>query len=132
MPAVSPANQSSNERPLVLVVEDEPDLRDSVRWLLEDEGLRVETASDGQQALDRAARTKPALVVLDLGLPILSGEEVAEGLRRIFADPPPIVVMSAAGTVGERTRRIGAIAWVPKPFDLDDLLEAVLAAVSRS
>jgi DNA-binding response OmpR family regulator len=119
-------------RPVVLVVEDDPDLREAVRWLLEDEGWLVETAADGRQALDRAAEVQPALVVLDLGLPIFSGEEVADRLREMFDKPPPIIVMSAAGMIVEKTRRIQPVAWVPKPFDLDELAQAVRVQLDRA
>ena len=114
---------------LVLVVEDEPELREVVSWLLRDEGFAVETASDGRQALERVAAQRPALVVLDMGLPILNGEQVAAGLREQYADPPPIILMTAAGTAAERARRIGAAAYVGKPFDLDDLVRAVHRAL---
>ena len=80
---------------LVLVVDDDPEIREIVQWLLEDEGWTVDTASDGRDALERATRTRPALIVLDMGLPILSGEEVALRLQQVYADPPPIVVVSA-------------------------------------
>lgn len=96
-----------------------------VRFVLEDEGYTVTTASDGQEALDRASEARPRLIVLDMGLPILSGEEVVAGLRDLFGEPPPILVMSAAGTIAERARRIGAAGYLAKPFDLDELAAAV-------
>src|ERR1700750_3293137 len=75
---------------IVLVVDDDPEIRDVVRWLLEDEGWTVETASNGRDALERATRARPALIVLDMGLPILSGEEVAMRLRMYLQEPPPL------------------------------------------
>ena len=69
----------------MLVVDDDPEIRDVVRWLLEDEGWTVETASDGRDALERATRARPALIVLDMGLPIMSGEEVAMRLHDVYA-----------------------------------------------
>jgi DNA-binding response OmpR family regulator len=113
------------EAPLILVVEDEPELRAVVTFILEEEGFQVAQAADGQQAVERAGETRPALVVLDMGLPILSGEEVAAELARIYPEPPPILVMSAAGAIAERARRIGAVSFIAKPFDLDDLAKAV-------
>src|SRR3954451_15001315 len=86
----------------VLVVDDDPEIRDVVRWLLEDEGFTVETASDGRDALERATQARPALIVLDMGLPILSGEEVAMRLQVYYHEPPPIVVVSADGRAGEK------------------------------
>ncbi len=110
---------------IVLVVDDDPEIRDVVRWLLEDEGWTVETASDGRDALDRATRARPALIVLDMGLPIMSGEEVAVRLRDVYVDPPPIIVVSADGRAGEKAARIGAASYLHKPFDVDALARLV-------
>jgi DNA-binding response OmpR family regulator len=121
-------NQSSADGEddfLVLVVEDEPELREVVCAVLEDEGYIVVSAKDGRQAVDMACATPPSLILLDMGLPILSGEEVAAALQERLDQVPPILVMSAAGTVAERARRVGAASYIAKPFDLDDLTEAV-------
>jgi DNA-binding response OmpR family regulator len=109
----------------VLVVEDEPELREVVCAVLEDEGFRVAAAADGRDAVTQVAASPPSLIILDMGLPILSGEEVAAEVRKLVAQPPPILVMSAAGTVAERARRIGAASYIAKPFDLDELTSAV-------
>jgi two-component system response regulator MprA len=114
---------------IILVVDDDPEIRDVVRWLLEDEGWTVETASDGRDALERATRARPALIVLDMGLPILSGEEVAMRLRDVYVDPPPIIVVSADGRAGEKAARIGAASYLHKPFDVDALAELVRVAL---
>jgi len=114
----------------ILVVDDDPEIRDVVRWLLEDEGWTVETASDGRAALERATQVRPALIVLDMGLPILSGEEVAMRLRVYYQVPPPIVVVSADGRAGEKAARIGAAAYLHKPFDVDDLARLVRQTLS--
>jgi DNA-binding response OmpR family regulator len=119
------ASDQPGGAPLILVVEDEPELRAVVTFILEEEGFQVAQAADGQQAVERASETRPALVVLDMGLPILSGEEVAAELARLYPEPPPILVMSAAGAIAERARRIGAASFIAKPFDLDDLARAV-------
>lgn len=110
---------------IVLVVDDDPEIRDVVRWLLEDEGWTVETASDGRDALERATRARPALIVLDMGLPIMSGEEVAMRLHEVYVDPPPIIVVSADGRAGEKAARIGAASYLHKPFDVDALARLV-------
>ena len=109
----------------ILVVDDDPEIRDVVRWLLEDEGWTVETASDGRDALERATQTRPALIVLDMGLPIMSGEEVAMRLRDVLPEPPPIIVVSADGRAGEKAARIGAASYLHKPFDVDELARLV-------
>jgi two-component system response regulator MprA len=114
---------------IILVVDDDPEIRDVVRWLLEDEGWTVETASDGRDALDRATRARPALIVLDMGLPIMSGEEVARRLHDVYVDPPPIIVVSADGRAGEKAARIGAASYLHKPFDVDALARLVRLAL---
>jgi DNA-binding response OmpR family regulator len=126
-PLVGDASSVGPDRcvPSILVVDDDPEIRDIVRWLLEDEGWAVETASAGRDALDRATRARPALIVLDMGLPILSGEEVAMRLHDVYADPPPIIVVSADGRAGEKAARIGAASYLHKPFDVDVLVRLV-------
>lgn len=81
---LSPSSGRSGPVPLILLVEDQPEIRDAVRWLLEDEGFAVETAADGQAALAQVTQLRPALIILDMGLPILSGEGVVEGLQKLF------------------------------------------------
>ena len=69
-------------RPAVLVVDDDPDVRQVVSWALEDAGFDVQTAQDGPAAMSRAAFRRPAVVVLDIGLPTMDGPLVAAGLRQ--------------------------------------------------
>lgn len=95
-----------------------------MQWVLEDEGLTVETAADGRQALQRAAEHPPSLVVLDMGLPLIDGFGVAAGLRAHGQDVP-ILVVSADDRVAEKARQVGAFEALPKPFGVDDLLSAV-------
>jgi DNA-binding response OmpR family regulator len=120
-----PSELSARSAAIVLVVDDDAEIRDVVRWLLEDEGWTVETASDGRDALEQATRAKPALIVLDMGLPIMSGEEVAMRLHDVYVDPPPIIVVSADGRAGEKAARIGAASYLHKPFDVDTLARLV-------
>jgi DNA-binding response OmpR family regulator len=110
---------------VVLVVDDDAEIRDVVRWLLEDEGWVVETASDGREAVEQATRARPALIVLDMGLPIMNGEEVVRRVKAVYADPPPIIVVSADGRAGERAALLGAASYLHKPFDVDELARRV-------
>lgn len=128
------ATPGGNERlgVVVLVVDDDPEIRDLVRWLLEDEGWTVETAADGRAALDQATRARPALIVLDMGLPIMNGEEVARRLHDVYANPPPIVVVSADGHAGERAARIGAASFLHKPFNVDELASIVRRTLDQT
>ena len=122
---LAPGSGRSEPAPVILLVEDQPEIRDAVRWLLEDEGFAVETAGDGQDALARVTQLRPALIILDMGLPILSGEGVVEGLQKLFTQVPPFILMTAAGGIAERARQLGAAGYVGKPFELDHLLEVV-------
>ncbi len=114
----------------ILVVDDNPEIRDVVTWLLEDEGLPVDTAADGQRAVEMATRVRPSLIVLDMGLPILNGEEVAARLREHYGEPPPIIVVSADGRAAEKAALIGAHGYLHKPFDVEELIRLVHLALA--
>ena len=122
------SNEPSMEQ-VVLIVEDDTDLRQTIQWTLEDEGMIVETAADGQEALNRAAQRKPTLVVLDMGLPIIDGNGVAAGLHASYGSSVPILTMTADGRAAEKAKRIGAVGYISKPFDLDTLITAVKQAL---
>jgi CheY-like chemotaxis protein len=109
----------------VLVVDDDPNVRQAIQWALQDEGLTVETAADGRQALERAAAHPPSLVVLDITLPVLDGYQVAQALRVSHGAYLPILAITADGQAQAKASRVGAYAYVRKPFDIDDLLAAV-------
>lgn len=108
----------------VLVVDDDPAIRDTVRDLLEDNGIPVETATDGQDALNKVTARLPRLVLLDMRMPVMDGWGFAQALREhgIF---PPVVVMTAAADAGRWAQEIGAIGVVPKPFGIEELIGAV-------
>jgi DNA-binding response OmpR family regulator len=118
------------EDKVVLVVEDDLDLRQTIQWMLEDEGFTVETAGDGQEALDQALQQKPSLVLLDMGLPIIDGNGVAAGVRSAYGNSIMILTMTADGRAAEKARNIGAIGYLSKPFDLDALIDAVRNALT--
>jgi CheY-like chemotaxis protein len=115
-----------------VVVEDEAATADVVATALVDEGYRVVTASDGQDALRVVQRTPPDAILLDLRLPILDGWQV---VRRCRANPVtsdiPIIVVSAAYDA-QQDADIERLVFVEKPFDLDVLLVLVEDAVSSS
>jgi DNA-binding response OmpR family regulator len=127
--AIVPKDSALSDQ-LVLVVEDDTDLRQTIQWMLEDEGFLVETAADGREALDRATQHKPSLVILDMGLPIIDGNGVAAGLRSTYGNTVTILTMTADSRAAEKAQRIGAIGYLSKPFDLDTLLDAVRSALT--
>lgn len=109
----------------VLFVEDDLDLRSVITTALEQEGLEVESAPSGMVALYRAAGRKPSVVLLDLGLPDMLGDAVANGLRRICGDDLPIVVVSAMDPTVAQARGVRAAGYLHKPFDIDDFIATV-------
>jgi len=113
----------------VLVVEDEPSIRELLRDAFEQEGLEVVAASDGEQAIRIAKDRRPALVLLDMGLPIIDGAEVADAIRDAYGDAVPFVVVTASRRIEEAAARIGAARYFTKPFDVPELVRAVRAAL---
>ncbi|MCU1430866.1 MAG: kdpE3 [Actinomycetia bacterium] len=116
----------------VLVVDDERSIRRALEINLSVRGYAVDVAATGEEALVLAARHHPDVVILDLGLPGISGREVIEGLRG-WSDVP-IVVLSARDAEREKVIALdaGADDYVTKPFGIDELLARVRAALRRS
>jgi CheY-like chemotaxis protein len=110
----------------VLVVEDHADLREMLAVLLESEGYEVQTAGNGVEALTALARGRPSVILLDLMMPVMSGDEFRE---RQLADPRyrdvPVICMSAAHDGRARCERMHAAQYFQKPVDFDRLLGAV-------
>lgn len=116
----------------VLVVDDDYNLLYTIQLVLQEEGLSVETAMDGVEALEQAERQRPAVVVLDMGLPLLDGEAVATALRGRYGDTIPLVLITADGHITEKGQRIRASTALGKPFEIDDLVHAVHQALSMN
>ena len=114
--------------PLVLVVEDHADLRDMLTVLLEGEGFSVATATNGAEALQRLEARRPSVILLDLMMPVMSGDEFR---TRQLADPRysdvPVICMTADHDGRARADRLHAQAYFQKPLDFDRLLGAVRA-----
>ena len=117
--------------PYVLVVENDPAIRDQIRRVLEAEGLVVETAVDGWQALARVIRRRPSLVVLGLALPRLDGEDVAAALRMTQHPEIPILVIGGVDGPADKARQVGAFGYLETPLDADDLITAVRSALDH-
>ncbi len=110
----------------VLVVDDDRDIRDTLRELLQQEGYTVATASDGAAALRELHRVRPRLILLDLTMPGLDGASFREAQLAddTFADIPT-VVMTARSQPGASAGPLLVRACLPKPIDLDELLALV-------
>ena len=112
----------------MLVVEDDPDLGDTIVSFLKDEGLDAKLARDGDQAMRLVDQLTPAAMILDLMMPRRDGFSV---LRELRADGRiahlPVIVVTAIFGLSERlyATELGAADYVTKPFELDELLERV-------
>jgi DNA-binding response OmpR family regulator len=116
----------------LLVVEDEPTLRETLAEALEAEGYRIVTASDGREALNRFRAERPDLVLLDLMLPELSGIEVCRIIRQ--ESGVPIVMLTAKDSELDKVvgLELGADDYVTKPFSLRELSARLRALFRRS
>ena len=112
--------------PLVLAVDDDPDMLDLEESALARAGYRVARAENGVQALERITAEMPAVVLLDMRMPLMDGWAFARALREKYGRRIPIVVITAAEDSKLRADEIGAEAAVGKPLELRDLLEAVV------
>jgi two-component system response regulator MprA len=119
--------------PHLLVVDDEPAVREALRRALELEGYRVELAEDGADALTRIAAKEPDAVVLDILMPVVDGLTVARRLRD-QDNPVPILMLTARDSVGDRVAGLdaGADDYLVKPFALEELLARVRALLRRT
>jgi DNA-binding response OmpR family regulator len=117
----------------VLVVDDEPMVRDTLGQFLAEEGYVVDTAIDGNDALDRVRAARPDAILLDLMMPGMNGRQFLQALRD---DPSyqqvPVLIMTAVHGLEVNLASIGASEVVEKPFQIEDLLNKVALAVYRS
>jgi DNA-binding response OmpR family regulator len=117
----------------VLVVDDEPMVRETLGQVLKDEGYVVDLAVDGESALVRVHAARPDAILLDLMMPGMNGRQFLQALR---AEPAyanvPVMLMTAVHGLGVNFASLGASEVVEKPFDIDDLLNKVALAVYRS
>ncbi len=115
----------AREQPLILVVDDDQDLREVIRQFLTDERYSVRTAPDGEAALASAAQVTPALILLNVRMPVLDGRGFTQAYRRMPGPHTPIILVSAVNNLAEVAQEMGVEEYLAKPFQLDDLLQAV-------
>jgi CheY-like chemotaxis protein len=120
------AAPSAGHRRSVLVVDDDRDIRETMRELLEGEGWTVSVAKNGVEALERMRADRPGLVLLDLFMPVMDGAEVCVQRN---ADPElskiPVVVISAAPGLDQRLQELSITGHLEKPLRIDDLFATV-------
>ncbi|MBX3229635.1 MAG: response regulator [Labilithrix sp.] len=132
---IPPPSVTAPTGDLVLVVDDEEDIRRLVSFNLDEAGFRVEAVESGTAALDSAARSRPSVVILDLMLPDQSGTEIC---RRLRADPAladaAILMLTARGDEYDRVLgfEVGADDYVVKPFSVRELIMRVRGLAVRA
>src|SRR5436190_7893479 len=109
----------------ILVVDDDPDILQTLALCLSTEGYRVQMASNGREALDLLAKERPAVILLDLMMPVMDGWQFVAELERRGWRKSPLLILSADRAVQGHASRLHADAFLAKPFDLDDLLGKV-------
>ena len=118
----------------VLLIEDEPNIIEAIRFILSRDGWRVGTHSDGLTALDAVRARRPDLVVLDVMLPNRSGYDILHDLRE---DPEfkelPVLMLTARGQKKDRelAEKLGASSFMTKPFSNGEVLATVRALVGK-
>ena len=119
----------------VLVADDDPSTRALIDMALQEAGYDCVLAADGKAAIEQARATRPDLVVLDVGMPLMNGDEVHRELRR---DPRtryiPVVFVTAQRTTAAMAARLrnGADDYIAKPFDIDELVARIASALRRA
>jgi two-component system sensor histidine kinase/response regulator len=121
-----------SEKPIILIIDDEEAMRDSCSMILKKDGFRAETAETGLIGLEKVRELKPALALIDLKMPGLSGLEVLEKLKDIDPKTIPIVITGYA-TVESAVEAMkkGAYDFLPKPFTPDELRIIIGRALER-
>ncbi|CAL9527905.1 Response regulator MprA [Streptomyces sp. enrichment culture] len=117
----------------ILIVDDEPAVREALQRSLAFEGYDTEVAVDGADALQKAAAYRPDLLILDIQMPRMDGLTAARRIRAT-GDTTPILMLTARDTVGDRVTGLdaGADDYLVKPFELDELFARVRALLRRS
>lgn len=115
----------------ILIVDDETDIIDLITELLQDEGYAVRAALNAEAALNAVAQRRPAMILLDMFMPHMTGITLWETLQRQGNADIPVVMMTASIHTTQKMLFDGVVECLPKPFDLDQLLACVARYAPR-
>jgi CheY-like chemotaxis protein len=119
--------------PLVMVIDDDADIREMIKVLLEVDGYRAVTAIDGVDAMEQLrAGQQPALILVDLMMPRMDGEQFIVALRRGGWTTVPVIVMSGHNVSGTRAGKFRGHPCLTKPVEIDDLMAVVHRFVGQN
>ena len=128
---LTPTNSAAQPEPLVLLVEDDQPLRESLQMVLEAFGFHVAAAENGRAGLEAVATEHPAVIVTDLHMPELDGFELMTALRKAGSDIPIIAISGGSSTRTNSllhcAKTFGAAAVFEKPFSPLELIDAITA-----
>ena len=111
--------------PRLLVVDDDPTIREMLEMVLDSEGYEVVTAPHGLAAFELLDQVRPSVILLDMKMPVMDGWGFLERYRRLPGAKVPVVVLTAAQDDSRRASEVGADAYVAKPFAIDDLIRVL-------
>ena len=116
----------------VLIVEDDPNIRELLQMYLEKDGYAVTLASDGGQGLDKFRSIQPDLVLLDVMMPVMDGWAVCKAIRQ--EGSTPVIMLTAKGETDDKVTglKAGADDYITKPFEMKELLARIEAVLRRS
>jgi CheY-like chemotaxis protein len=123
---------ASASRPRVLVIDDDDVVCELLREALTEEGYAVATVPHGAAALELAKHHQPAVIVLDLRMPIMDGWSFAEHYRRQAKPAASLILLSGTRDIEESARRIGAVAYISKPFEITEVVSKIERCIAAN
>jgi CheY-like chemotaxis protein len=117
-------------RPRVLVIDDDDAVCEVLREALSEDGYAVATVPHGAAALELVKHHQPAVILLDLRMPIMDGWSFAEQYRRAAKPPAMLILLSALKDIEVSAKRLGASAFIQKPFELDEVVQTIERCIS--
>ena len=118
-------SQDPRSAPRILVVDDDQSIRELITLALEDDGLEVTGAPEGESALAMIPDLKPDVILLDTRMPVMDGREFARRYQELDERSAPLIILTAVDDPEQTAAELGADGYLSKPFDLADLVSVV-------